>query len=88
MHELAITQRIVEIVIEEAKEARVKRVLLRIGRESGVFPHAVRFAFDLCTDGTPAEGAALEIEEPENGELKLVEMEVKNVRDLRMLDGS
>ena len=40
------------------------RVRLRVGRLSGVVPDAVRFCFDLVTEGTLAEGAALEIEEP------------------------
>jgi hydrogenase nickel incorporation protein HypA/HybF len=30
-----------------------------------VLPDAVRFCFDLCCEGTPLAGAALEIVEPE-----------------------
>lgn len=64
MHELAITQGIVEIVCENAHGARVRRVTVEIGRLSGVMPDAVRFCFDLCAEGTVLEGAELEIVEP------------------------
>lgn len=64
MHELAITQEIVEILRARAGERRVRRVVLEIGRLSSVLPEAVRFCFDLCAEGTPAEGAVLEILEP------------------------
>lgn len=63
MHELAITQEIVALVSERAGEARVARVVLEIGRLSAVLPDAVRFCFDLCAEGTPLEGAALDIVE-------------------------
>ncbi len=64
MHELAITQEIVEILRERAGDRKVRRVVLEIGKLSAVLPDAVRFCFDLCAEGTPAEGAALEIVEP------------------------
>lgn len=65
MHELSIAQSVVEAVTERAAGRRVLRVRLQVGRLSGVVPDALRFSFDLVTDGTPAEGAALEIDEPE-----------------------
>lgn len=64
MHELAITQNIVDLVDERAGEARVRRLILEIGRLSAVMPDAVRFCFDLCSAGTALEGAALQITEP------------------------
>jgi hydrogenase nickel incorporation protein HypA/HybF len=64
MHELAITQEIVEILRSRAGERKVRRVVIEIGKLSAVLPDAVRFCFDLCTEGTPAEGAVLEILEP------------------------
>jgi hydrogenase nickel incorporation protein HypA/HybF len=66
VHELAVAQSLLEIVEQEARPyegARVKRILLRIGRMSAVVPDALRFAFDAITRGGIAEGAALEIEE-------------------------
>ncbi len=64
MHEVAITEEVIRIVGERAGARRVRRVVLEIGKLSSVLPDAVRFCFDLCAEGTPVEGAALEILEP------------------------
>src|SRR5262245_54553919 len=64
MHELAITQEIVDLVCARAAGAKVRRVVVEIGKLSAVLPDAVRFCFGLCAEGTPAEGAQLEISEP------------------------
>jgi len=64
MHELAITQSVVDAVIAHTDGARVSTVNLRIGRLSGVVPDAMRFCFELVTEGTPLAGASLVIEEP------------------------
>jgi hydrogenase nickel incorporation protein HypA/HybF len=64
VHELGITQQIVELSIERAGGARVRRVVVEIGKLSAVLPDAVRFCFDLCCEGTPLAGAVLEIHEP------------------------
>jgi hydrogenase nickel incorporation protein HypA/HybF len=61
MHELGITQEIIEIVSEHSNGAKVTRVVLEIGKLSAILPDAVRFCFDLCSEGTVAEGACLEI---------------------------
>ena len=65
MHELSITQGVVEAVTERTGSATVLSVRLRVGQLSGVVPDAMRFCFELVTAGTPLEGAALEIEQPE-----------------------
>jgi len=64
MHELAITEAVVNAVIERTGDAPVTCVRLEIGKLSGVVPDAVRFCFDLVCEGTPLQGAALEIVEP------------------------
>jgi hydrogenase nickel incorporation protein HypA/HybF len=64
MHELGITQEIVEIACGRAGRAKVRRIVLEIGKLSAVLPDAVRFCFELCAEGTSAEGAELEIIEP------------------------
>ena len=64
MHELSITRSVVAICAEQSKGARVQRVTLVIGQLSGVMADAVRFCFDICAQGTPVEGARLEIIEP------------------------
>ncbi len=63
MHELGITQEIVAIAEEQAGGAKVKRIVVEIGRLTAVLPDAVRFCFDVCTEGTSVAGAALEIVE-------------------------
>lgn len=63
MHELALADAIVEIANEHARGKQVVRVELEVGRLRQVVPEALRFAFDLCADGTAAEGAELAIEE-------------------------
>jgi hydrogenase nickel incorporation protein HypA/HybF len=63
MHELGITQEIVAIAAERARERQVKRVVVEIGKLTAVLPDAVRFCFDLCAEGTAVEGAYLEIVE-------------------------
>lgn len=67
MHEFGITQNIVAIVTEHAKGAKVQRVLLEIGKLSAIMPDAIRFCFDICTQGTVLEGATLEILEIQIG---------------------
>ena len=62
MHELGITQNVMAMVREQAKGAKVQRVLLEIGQLSGIMPEAVRFCFDVCSQGTVAEGAILAIQ--------------------------
>jgi hydrogenase nickel incorporation protein HypA/HybF len=63
MHELAIAQEVIVAVSEHVRSARVKRLLVEIGRLSAVSPDALRSCFDLCTEGTVLEGANLEIVE-------------------------
>jgi hydrogenase nickel incorporation protein HypA/HybF len=64
VHELNIAQSIVEMVGERAGDVRVRKLTLVIGRLPGVMPDAVRFCFDICTEGTVLEDAILEIIEP------------------------
>ena len=61
MHELSITQSIVEACIECSGGARVLRVTLEVGHLSGVMPHALRFCYDVVTEGTSLQGSTLEI---------------------------
>ena len=63
MHELAITQSIVEACCERAGDARVTRVLVEVGRLSGVSVEALRFCYDVCVAGTALDGSQLAIVE-------------------------
>ncbi|MFF2244095.1 hydrogenase maturation nickel metallochaperone HypA [Arthrobacter sp. NPDC058130] len=65
MHELAITQGLVEAVLNRTGDRHVTGVNLRIGPLSGVLPDAVRFCFEVVSADTPLAGAALTIDESE-----------------------
>lgn len=59
MHELSITQGIVDICLQSAAGRRVKEVVVEIGALSGVLADAVEFCFPACSAGTLLEGATL-----------------------------
>ena len=64
MHEMSLTEGVVEILREEARKqgfSRVRTVWMEIGMLGGVEPEAMEFCFDAATRGTLAEGARLEI---------------------------
>jgi hydrogenase nickel incorporation protein HypA/HybF len=64
LHEVGITQSIVEIAERNARDqgaARVLSVSVEIGDLSGVMADAVEFCFEACTAGTFLEGATLVI---------------------------
>lgn len=62
MHEVGITQSIIEIAERHARQEdaeSIASVTVDIGSLSGVVPDAVEFCFEACTAGTMAEGARL-----------------------------
>jgi len=62
MHELAITQSMLDLVLEQAEKAKAKsvgKINLVIGEMTGVVGQCVQFYFDFLSKGTSAEGAAL-----------------------------
>ena len=61
MHELALTESVVDAVTQRLPGAKISCVRLDIGALSGVVADSVRFCFDLATEGTNLEGARLEI---------------------------
>ena len=63
MHELSITRNIVAIVSERARGRRVERVVLQVGRLSGIEVEAIRFCYPICAEGTELAEAKLEVEE-------------------------
>jgi hydrogenase nickel incorporation protein HypA/HybF len=65
VHEAGLAQTALEVAAEKARErgaTRVHRLTLRVGDLSGVVPEALRFALEALSPGTPAEGAAFDIE--------------------------
>lgn len=64
MHEMALTESLVEMIEEEGRKqgfARVARVRLEIGALGHVEPEAMWFCFPAVARGTIAEGATLDI---------------------------
>jgi len=61
MHEMSITQGIIELCQEHAKGRRVRSLDVEIGELSSVVPEAIEFCFEACTRDTLLEGASLNI---------------------------
>jgi len=65
MHEIAVTQHVVNIVVRHAEMNAANRVItvrLRIGELRDIVPEWMQRFFDRLSRGTVAEGARLEIE--------------------------
>lgn len=66
MHEMSIAMNIVEIVsttVRENKAEKVNSIDLEIGDLSGILVDSLSFCFDAACNGTPVEGAVLNIKE-------------------------
>jgi len=64
MHEMAIVQSIMDILEQQAKihkATKIVSVALEFGALTAVQPTAVRFAFEVLSNGGMAEGARLDI---------------------------
>jgi hydrogenase nickel incorporation protein HypA/HybF len=64
MHEYPITQHIVKLVEEAARKqhaARVTKITLVVGEQSGFVGDSIHLYFDIISRGTLAEGAELSI---------------------------
>lgn len=65
MHELAITQSILDISLRYAQKANAKQIVtirLVIGKFSSIVDDSVQFYWDTIARGTIAEGAKLDFE--------------------------
>ena len=66
MHEASIAQSILDTAFEECRKSgyeKIQSIEVKIGRASGCMPDALSFAFDALKQGTPANDAALIIED-------------------------
>lgn len=64
MHEMAIVQSIMDIVEQQAKLHKAKKVVsvsLEFGMLTAVVPQAIEFAFEVLSKDGMAEGARLDI---------------------------
>jgi hydrogenase nickel incorporation protein HypA/HybF len=62
MHELAVTQSILDISLRHAQKGDAKRIVsinLVIGRFSSIVDDSVQFYWDMIAEGTIAQGAQL-----------------------------
>ena len=65
MHELAISENILKVIVPAAEKANAKRIIsvrMHIGEVSGVIPSLLEKAFAVASEGTMAEGAKLVFE--------------------------
>ncbi|MGD8236910.1 MAG: hydrogenase maturation nickel metallochaperone HypA [Armatimonadota bacterium] len=63
-HELSIAKNILDGVLKEARRADVRRVVgvkLNLGALKGISPDALQLHFRCVAEGTPAEGATLDV---------------------------
>jgi hydrogenase nickel incorporation protein HypA/HybF len=66
VHELSMMQEVMEILGEQIRIHRVKKVHqvnLKVGRMMAVVPSSLSFCFEILSKHTPLEGARLAIEE-------------------------
>ena len=62
MHELAVTQSILDISVQHAEEAGAKRITginIVIGQFASIVDDSVQFYWDIVSEGTIAHGAML-----------------------------
>ncbi|MFZ5986067.1 MAG: hydrogenase maturation nickel metallochaperone HypA [Bacillota bacterium] len=65
MHETAIMEGAMEIVLAKAKEnnlSKINIITAKVGELSGALPEALVFAFDAISKGTIADGALFKID--------------------------
>lgn len=62
MHEMSITQSIVELCQQHAGTRKVREVVIEIGELSSIVPEAVEFCFEACSQDTSLATATLKID--------------------------
>ncbi len=62
MHELSIADAILHIALDHAHGREIEAVEVKLGHLRQVVPDALAFAWTLVAEGTPAEGAELQME--------------------------
>jgi len=62
MHEMSVTQAMLDMALEHARGHRITDIYLQVGRMSLIVPESVEFYFEYLSKGTLAEGATLHFE--------------------------
>jgi hydrogenase nickel incorporation protein HypA/HybF len=65
MHELAVTQSILDISLRHAQKVDAKRIVtinLVVGKYSSIVDDSIQFYWDMIAEGTIAQGAQLHFE--------------------------
>ena len=67
MHEFAITQSILSIILQKAQEVEARQITkvdLLVGRLTGYVPECIKLQFDILSRNTAAAGASLNFNQP------------------------
>jgi hydrogenase nickel incorporation protein HypA/HybF len=62
MHEMAVTQALLDMALKHCEGHRITDVYLQVGRMSAIVPDSVEVFFEYLSEGTLAEGARLHFE--------------------------
>lgn len=62
MHELSVTQSVLDIALKNAGARKVKQINLVIGQFSSIVDDSVQFYWDIISKDTSAEGSLLHFE--------------------------
>ena len=62
MHELAVTQSVLDIALKNAGTRKIKQINLVIGQFSSIVDDSVQFYWDIISKDTSAEGSLLHFE--------------------------
>jgi hydrogenase nickel incorporation protein HypA/HybF len=76
MHEVGLAYEIASIAESRSGGARVTRVVVDVGELACVLPDSLCFSFQCVIEGTPLEGAALEVRRCPGEGLAVASLEV------------
>lgn len=80
MHEYSLSKNILEVVLNEIKKHKAKkvnRIKLKVGQFNLLTKESLQEAFNLAAENTQAKGAILEIEETPGMEIEIKEIEAE-----------
>ena len=63
MHEMALAEGILAVVLDAAGDQPVRKVDLRVGALQLVVPESLQFSFQLASEGTLAQNASIHIDD-------------------------